>query len=336
MLDIGCGLGDTTQQIAALVGPDGEAVGVDAAERFIETATAEAEEAGVPNARFFVADVQTDSLGGPYDMAFSRMGTMFFISPVAALRNVCRSLVPGGRLLSVVWRRREDNLWMYRAQQIVEGIVQKPEEYDEPTCGPGPFSMANADTVSDILVHAGFADISLTRCDLDIMGGTDLDEALDLVMSIGPAGEILRLQGDRAAHLIPRSRPALREGMADFVRDNGEVWAPASTWIITASRPLSIGMAERRRVGMLLIHGGTPKDMECRERLAEALPDDAVVGEPDELGVFEIELDAQDREDALTKVWNAVAASGTDDHILFLEHPELPEHWRPKSGSPQG
>jgi hypothetical protein len=86
---------------------------------------------------------------------------------------------------------------------------------------------------------------------------------------------------------------------------------------------------------MLLIHGGTPKDRECRERLAEALADDAVVRQPDELGVFEIELDAENQEDALLKVWNAVAASGTDDHILFLEHPELPEHWRPRSASPR-
>ena len=239
VLDIGCGFGDTTQQIAELVGPKGEAVGVDAAERFIETATAEAAEASVPNARFFVADVQTDPLEGPYDMAFSRMGTMFFISPVAALRNVCRSLAPGGKLVSVVWRRREDNLWMYRAQQIVEAIVQKPEDYDEPTCGPGPFSMANADTLTDILLHSGFTDISLTRCDLEIMGGTNMDEALDLVMSIGPAGEILRLQGDRAAHLLPQIDAALRAGMEDFVRDNGEVWAPASTWIVTASRAMT-------------------------------------------------------------------------------------------------
>jgi SAM-dependent methyltransferase len=237
VLDIGCGLGDTTQQIAALVGPSGEAVGVDAAERFIETARTEAVEAGVGNASFLVADVQTDPLGGPYDMAFSRMGTMFFVSPVAALRNVRASLAPGGRLVMVVWRRREDNLWLYRAQQIVEGIVEKPEEHDEPTCGPGPFSMANADTVTDILVHSGFSDISLTRCDLDILGGTDLDEALDLVMSIGPAGEILRLQGDRAVHLLPQVDAALREGLAEFVRDDGQVWAPASTWIATASAP---------------------------------------------------------------------------------------------------
>ena len=239
VLDIGCGLGDTTHTIAGLVGPEGEAVGVDAAERFIETATAETKEAGIPNARFFAADVQTDPLEGPYDMAFSRMGTMFFLSPVAALRNVCKSLVPGGKLVSVVWRRREDNLWLFRAQQIVEGIVQKPEEYDEPTCGPGPFSMANADTLTDILRHSGFTDISLTRCDLDIMGGTDLDEALDLVMSIGPAGEILRLQGDRAAPLLPQVDSALREGLGEFVRDDGQVWAPASTWIAIASRPMA-------------------------------------------------------------------------------------------------
>jgi ubiquinone/menaquinone biosynthesis C-methylase UbiE len=237
VLDVGCGFGDTTQQIAALVGPSGEAVGVDAAENFIETATAEAAEAKVENARFLVADVQTDPLGGPYDMAFSRMGTMFFISPVAALRNVRQSLVPGGRLCMVVWRRREDNLWMYRAQQIVEAIVQKPEEHDEPTCGPGPFSMAGADTTSDILVHAGFEDISLRRCDLEIMGGTNLDEALDLVMSLGPAGEILRLQGDRAAHLLPQIDAALREGLAEYVREDGSVWAPASTWIVTATAP---------------------------------------------------------------------------------------------------
>jgi hypothetical protein len=35
-------------------------------------------------------------------------------------------------------------------------------------------------------------------------------------------------------------------------------------------------------------------------------------------------------------VWNAVAASGTDDHVVFLEHPDLPEHWRHRSQPPRG
>jgi ubiquinone/menaquinone biosynthesis C-methylase UbiE len=237
VLDIGCGFGDTTQRIAGLVGPSGEAVGIDAAARFVEAAQAEADEAGVANASFATADVQTDPLGEGFDGVFSRMGTMFFANPVVALRNVRAALVPGGWLSMVVWRRREDNHWLYRAQRIVEGFLSKPEEYDDPTCGPGPFSMSGADTTSDILLHAGFTDVSLRRCDLPILMGRDVDEAVDLVMSLGPAGETLRLAGESAAHLHGDIDAALREALGEYTRPNGEVWAPASTWIVTASAP---------------------------------------------------------------------------------------------------
>ena len=234
VLDVGCGFGDTTQRIAALVGAEGEAVGVDAAPNFIEAAQSEAAEAGVANARFAVADVETDELGGPYDLAFSRMGTMFFANPVAAMRNIRASLAPGGRLTMVVWRRREDNDWLYRAQTITEAIVERPEEYDEPTCGPGPFSMAGADTVSDILRIAGYDEITLRRCDLPIKVGTDVDEAIELAMALGPAGEILRLQGERAAHLHDDVREALRAGFGNYMTDDG-IMAPASSWVVSAS-----------------------------------------------------------------------------------------------------
>jgi hypothetical protein len=91
-------------------------------------------------------------------------------------------------------------------------------------------------------------------------------------------------------------------------------------------------MAEHR-VGMLMLHYGTPRDQEARRELQEALPD-GVVGPPDDIGVFEVIVDAEDREASLRKVWDAVAKSGTDDHIVFLEHPELPEHWRRRARSP--
>jgi len=238
VLDIGCGFGDTTQQLAGMVGPDGEVVGVDAAANFIETARSEAAQAALGNVSFAVADVQTADLGGPYDMAFSRFGTMFFANPVAALRNVRGALKPGGQLVMVVWRRRIDNDWLYRGQTIVEGIVSRPDEYDEPTCGPGPFSMADADTTSEVLLHAGFQDIALRRCDLPIAIGSDVEEAIDMVMAIGPAGEILRLAGERAAHLHGEVRDALRAGLAEFDAPDGFIRAPASTWIVSASRSI--------------------------------------------------------------------------------------------------
>ena len=239
VLDIGCGFGDTTQALGRLVGAQGAAVGVDAAPRFIELAIAETLALGQPaeHVRFAVSDVQLVPFEEQFDCAFSRFGTMFFASPGAAMRNVRRALVPGGRMVMVVWRRREDNPWLYRAQQIVEQIVQRPETYDDPTCGPGPFSMANADTVSDILHYSGFTHISLERCDRPITMGADIDQAVDIVMALGPAGEILRLQGDRAEHLHAQVRAALEEGFAEFVNADGSVSAMALSWLVSAVAP---------------------------------------------------------------------------------------------------
>jgi len=92
-------------------------------------------------------------------------------------------------------------------------------------------------------------------------------------------------------------------------------------------------MEQRHAVGMMMLHGPTPRDEEARAQLLSVLPD-ATVGRPDEQGVFEIAVVAQDQEDALTRVWNAIAASGIDDHIVFLEHPDLPDHWRHRASRP--
>jgi hypothetical protein len=86
-------------------------------------------------------------------------------------------------------------------------------------------------------------------------------------------------------------------------------------------------------VEMYLLHGGTDRDLEARQQLLDQLPDTEGT-EPDDVGVFEIHLDADDKEAALTRVWDAVAASGTDDHIVFFEHADIPDHWREKSGGP--
>jgi ubiquinone/menaquinone biosynthesis C-methylase UbiE len=235
-LDIGCGFGDTAARIAELVGPSGSVLGVDAAPRFIESARAEF---GAPNVTFEVADVERTTFEGPFDYAFSRFGTMFFANPVHALRNVRAGLRPGGRLCMVVWRRKLDNDWLHRAEVITGDFLEKPEDYDEPTCGPGPFSMANADTVSDIVLAAGYRDVELARCDTPIRMGENLDQAIEIVTALGPAGEVIRLLGERAAGELPKVEAALRQGMADFVQPDGSVLGPASTWIVSAANPVS-------------------------------------------------------------------------------------------------
>jgi SAM-dependent methyltransferase len=236
-LDIGCGLGDTTRRIAELAGPEGHAHGVDVAERMIETAREEAAEAGVENVSFDVMDVEGAKFDQTFDYAFARFGTMFFANPVAALRNVREALVPGALLNSIVWRRKLDNVCMHVAEQVVEEYLDEPEDPEAPRCGPGPFSMANADTVTDVLLHAGFDDVRLTRHDFPYKIGNDLDQAVDFNLNLGPAAEVLRGWGSRVDEIRPKIAADLRAGLAEFVDESGAVVAPASTWIITARVP---------------------------------------------------------------------------------------------------
>jgi ubiquinone/menaquinone biosynthesis C-methylase UbiE len=224
VLDIGCGFGDSARRIGEMLGPQGEVLGLDASPRFIEAAIQETREAGPGNVRFEVADVEAGVPGEGFDYAFARYGTMFFANPVAAMRNVRQALVPGGRLCMVVWRRKLDNPWLYRAEVAVEEIVTPEEDSDEPTCGPGPFSMANADTTSDILLNAGFREIRFQRHDTQMLIGRDVDEAAAYVMSLGPAGEAIRLAADDEVE-------RLRAELTDAVR------AQMSSWIVTARAP---------------------------------------------------------------------------------------------------
>jgi SAM-dependent methyltransferase len=237
VLDIGCGLGDTTVRLAALVGEGGHAHGVDIAERMIETAIAEAAAAGVENVSYEARDVETTSFSRTFDYAFSRMGTMFFANPVIALRNVREALAPGGLLNMIVWRRKLDNECMHRAENVVAEYLDEPEESDAPRCGPGPFSMANADTVTDILVHAGYEQIALARQDLPYKIGDDLEHAVAFNMALGPAAEVLRMWGHRVDEIRPKIAADLRAALSDFVVDGGAVIAPASTWAVTARAP---------------------------------------------------------------------------------------------------
>jgi ubiquinone/menaquinone biosynthesis C-methylase UbiE len=238
VLDIGCGFGDTTQQLAGLVGADGEAMGMDVSEPFIAASIEEAREAGVANVDFFVTDAQVGDLRGPYDYAFSRMGVMFAANPVQMLRNIAESLRAGGQLVAVVWRRKLDNPWVQRSEEVVQRYLEEPDEPEDVRCGPGPFSMANTDTVSEQLQIAGFQRPTFTRCDLPIKIGNDLDHAVTFNMALGPAAELLRISpADEVDRLRPKLAEEIREVLSDYVQADGSIMAPASTWIINAVTP---------------------------------------------------------------------------------------------------
>jgi len=238
LLDVGCGFGDTAVHQGKLL-PKGRVTGVDCAENFVNEGRELAARETTSNVDFLVADVQTEPLGGPYDYAFGRFGTMFFNMPGAAMRNIRKHLVPGGRLDMIVWRKREDNPWLHEAELTVKEIVPvvSHDESDQVHCGPGPFSMAGPDMVSAMLQGVGYEQVRFERFDTDICSGRDIDDAIEFAMALGPAGEIIRLAGDEGQRLKPQVIEALRANLRKYLRDDGTVWAPSSTWFVSATNP---------------------------------------------------------------------------------------------------
>jgi len=231
VLDVGCGTGETTLELAASVGRTGSAMGIDCSTAFLELARQDAERAGVDNVRFEVTDAQTRRFEPTFDVCFARFGTMFFQSPVAAMRNLRSAVRPGGRLVMIVWRRLVENDWVRLPKEVVSKHLPPPPD-DGRTCGPGPFSMADPDTVREILEKAGWTEVTFERVDAPVVLGS-LEEAVEFQLQLGPAGEIVREAGELADERRGVIVDELTKLLANHRTPEGVV-LNSSSWCVTA------------------------------------------------------------------------------------------------------
>lgn len=233
VLDVGCGFGETTLELARRVSPGGTVLGVDCCEAFVRIAGRDRADAGIDNARFELADVESYRFEPEHDLCFSRFGTMFFANPVAGLRNMRASLKSGGRMIMLVWRRMQDNPWVGLPKQIVSRYLPPPDEPAR-SCGPGPFSMADPRQVSAQLRAAGYTGVSFERIDAPVFVGNTPREAAAFALALGPAGELVREAGEEAQRRLPTIEAALREAMDAYRTDQG-VLMQSSAWKVTAA-----------------------------------------------------------------------------------------------------
>jgi SAM-dependent methyltransferase len=218
VLDVGCGAGQTTIQLAEAVGPAGAVVGIDIAPLLL--AIARERSARYANVSFIENDAQTSCLPArSFDAIFSRFGVMAFGDPVEAFGNFRRALKPDGRLAFVCWRSLSENeldLLPLRAAGL-EGAVDKT-----------PFSLEDPNRVRDILRAAGFREISIEPYEQQVGSGS-LDAMLSVVMTVGPLGKILRENPSLRAN----AEQPVRRALAACEGSNG-VTLKAATWIVTA------------------------------------------------------------------------------------------------------
>lgn len=228
ILDIGCGCGHSSLELAALVGPSGSVVGADISRPMLEVARTRPAPAGSGALSFLEADAQTADLSG-FDAVYSRFGVMFFNDPPAAFANIRKALKPGGRMAFVCWRPYEDNPWMRAPMEAAQPYL--PPSPPRDPVAPGPFAFADPDRVSGILHGAGFIDVRLDPFDAKI-GGSNVEQSMEMAFRIGPLGAALREN--------PQSVEPIKDVLrAVFRRFDGPegVRIPSATWIVQARNP---------------------------------------------------------------------------------------------------
>jgi SAM-dependent methyltransferase len=225
VLDVGCGTGRTTRDAARITG---SAVGVDLSSAMLDVARRRAAEEGLTGVRFEQADAQVAAFPpAGFDVAISRTGAMFFADPVAALANVGGALVPGGRLVLLVWQALEANEWM---TEILGALAAGRPLPAPPPDAPGPFSLADPGRIRAVLTAAGLRQVEVEGLAEPEWFGTDADDAVAFVLGL-------------AGWLLDGLGPAARDGaVADLRRrmeahaGPGGVELGSAAWLVTARR----------------------------------------------------------------------------------------------------
>ena len=231
LLDVGCGCGATTLELARRAGPAGLALGVDIAETMLAEARRRA--AGVANVSFRRLDPQSDHLPeSAFDRIYSRFGIMFFDDPAAAFANLVRSLKAGGRIAFVCWQAAHLNPWMRASQDVVARHLTLPERPDPDA--PGPFAFADSGRIRGLLSAAGLGDIVVDSLARPLIVAPTVEDAVDQAMNLGAASRLLEESGAGAD-----VRQALVQDLRDFYsrhRTADGVALDAATWVVSARR----------------------------------------------------------------------------------------------------
>jgi SAM-dependent methyltransferase len=208
VLDVGCGIGDPTLQVAVLVGPHGRVVGLDISEGMIAIARERAAALGLGHAEFRVEDVTTAALpDAGFDAVLGRWSLIYLEDVAHVLERLRTALVPGGRIAITAWAPPEANPWFAVPQEAMARVRPVPPLDPDK---PGVFHLSTDGALARALVGAGFQTVGQERVVLSQLAQdgaefwrmmTDTGGPLaSFIAQLGPA-EVGQVAADVAARL---------------------------------------------------------------------------------------------------------------------------------------
>lgn len=230
VLDIGCGCGASTLEIARAVGPAGRVTALDISQAMLAEGEARANAAGITNITWQRADAATAALD-EFDLLVSNFGAMFFGDPVAAFTHIRGAASPGARMALVCWRSLAENPWMeVPMRAAAQHLPPRPKPNPE---APGMFAFAEPERVARILTTSGWGPPKFDKLDLDldIAASRGLEEAVLQSTQIGAVNSWLRGQ---SLEVVTAATASVRDELAAH-SEGASVRLSGAIWLISAS-----------------------------------------------------------------------------------------------------
>ncbi|HEY4281730.1 MAG TPA: class I SAM-dependent methyltransferase [Chthoniobacterales bacterium] len=238
VLDIGGGSGEPSLTISSIVGPTGSVMYTDPAPGMVESARVEADRRGLTNIQFTQCSAdQLPFANGVFDVAVSRLSSMFFSDPVSGVREALRVIVDDGPASFVVWGPEQVNPFFSIMNDVMDRFVEEPQQDPD---APDAFRFSEPGKLAGILANAGAEDVIERRLDFAIEAAISFEQFWQLRTEMSTS---LRAQ---MARLTPNQVPAVKQAVADGV---GRFFAdakmnfPAQALIVTGR---NVASAARR------------------------------------------------------------------------------------------
>lgn len=159
VLDVACGTGVVARRIAPAVGPSGRVDAIDLNPGMIEVARGLPPGGGAPIEWRHGSALELPYPDGSFDLVVCQQGLQFIPDRLAALSEIHRVLVPGGRVALAVWQSIAHSPCALATAAALEAHLGAATARQMHS----PFQLGDADVLSQLLSDAGFEDVAIEQ-----------------------------------------------------------------------------------------------------------------------------------------------------------------------------
>jgi ubiquinone/menaquinone biosynthesis C-methylase UbiE len=221
VLDIATGIGEPAVTAARKVMPNGKVIAIDISPQMLAIAKTRAKSLGLDGImEFRESDGEKLDLPDPtarFDAVLSRFGLMFFPNLNSALVKIRHLLITDGRLSAAVWSTPSKVPLIDLAFSTVRNQINAPLP---PPGTPGPFALADTETLKQLFSQAGFKDIKVETVQITFEFGSPENYTKHIQQTATRAHEMMANQTEAVKNTVWNS---ITEAAWQYADSHGRV-----------------------------------------------------------------------------------------------------------------